>query len=221
MLLDQSRSMKCKSFPLQLRKRLPSSTVEFRSAFFFFPFSSTTPSIHSYLDRLLRRFAYIRDSTKRGPRVTGPQSKGDFRVFRRTTDNLFVARTKGPWKREVRGSTLPRPSSHLLPDTHLPLSSTSYVPNEAARWIDSPPRMRLFLLPSPPLHPSSLLSFFLLRVSADRTGAPFLLLPTSNLCAKTKNSFSYSLSNRFSLPLSLSMSSPPRRSKLRFVPRTG
>ena len=86
---------------------------------------------------------------------------------------------------------------------------SSYVPNEAARWIDSPSRecasffsLSLSLSPRPffsfillsllfllaPSRPRRfLLSFSLLRVR-DRTGAPSSGL--SNLCAKTKNSFS-------------------------------
>lgn len=137
--------------------------VEFRSgpaAFSFFPFSSDHPIDplvpRSYLLRLLR-FAYIRDSTKRGDlRVTGPRSKGGLpRVS--PHDGQFVCRKegRGPWKREVRPK---HPSSHPIPTPPpLSFSSSSYVPNEAARWIDSPPRMRLFL-PSPPS--SSFLSFF-------------------------------------------------------------
>lgn len=124
------------------------------------PFSSDHPIDplvpRSYLLRLLR-FAYIRDSTKRGDlRVTGPRSKGGLpRVS--PHDGQFVCRKegRGPWKREVRAK---HPSSHPIPTPPpLSFSSSSYVPNEAARWIDSPPRMRLFL-PSPPS--SSFLSFF-------------------------------------------------------------
>lgn len=86
---------------------------------------------------------HTRFDEKGAPGDGSPVERGTSACFaaRRT---ICLSQGRGPWKREVRASTLPRPSSHLP----LSFSSSSYVPNEAARWIDSPPRMRLCLLPS-------------------------------------------------------------------------
>lgn len=137
------KSMKCKSFPLR-SPRSPSSNsdrprgVLLLSFFVDHPIDPLVP--RSYL---LRRFAYTRDSTKRGPRVTGPRSKGGLpRVS--PHDGQFVCRKdEAPGREKFE----PAPFLALLP-TSPSFSSSSYVPNEAARWIDSPPRMRLCLLPS-------------------------------------------------------------------------
>lgn len=108
------KSMKCKSFPLQLRspRRIPIGPA----AFSFFPFSSTIPSIRSYLDRTFSAVSRTHEIRRKGgPGWRVPGRKGDFRVFRRTTDNLFVARTRPLEER----SSSQHPSSPFFPPLFL------------------------------------------------------------------------------------------------------
>lgn len=58
------KSMKCKSFPLQLRspRRIPIGPA----AFSFFPFSSTIPSIRSYLDRTFSAVSRTHEIRRKG-----------------------------------------------------------------------------------------------------------------------------------------------------------
>lgn len=178
------KSMKCKSFPLR-SPRSPSSNsdrprgVLLLSFFVDHPIDPLVP--RSYL---LRRFAYTRDSTKRGPRVTGPRSKGGLpRVS--PHDGQFVCRKdEAPGREKFE----PAPFLALLPTSpSLSLRAVTYLtrPRDGSTL-----RRECASASSPP--PSSFLSPLLLLAPCVRGSnrSTVLLLPTSNLCAKTKNSFS-------------------------------
>lgn len=148
-----------------------------------FLFRPTTPSIHSCLDRTFSAFYVSRTYEIRrkggtlGWRVPG--RKGDFRVFRRTTDNLFVAR-----KDEALGREKFDPST-LLP-TRYPPRSLSLSPRAVTyltRPRDGSTLRRECASSFPPLRlrPSSRSS----RVRGSNRST--VLLPsTSNLCAWDK-----------------------------------